>query len=238
MEYVDILYAHLHDYTTPLEEICRAFHEVVEDGQAFYWGTSNWEPEVVLKAIGICDKYKLHRPIGAQNQYNMLVRDDIEIDYTGLFTKYNYGLIAWSPLAGGILTGKYLNGIPEHEVARFNDGSFFFPLELGKKLFYEPLATQNTVKKLQDLSALAESIGSKLTHLAIAWVMKYEHTDSALIGARTVAQLQDSLKALEVLEKLTPELEGKINKIMGTNPSPRMNFLTWTPNSPSRPIAE
>lgn len=113
MDYVDIIYAHLYDYDTPLEEICRAFNEIIEEGSAFYWGTSNWEPEVILKAMGICDKYKLHKPIGAQNQYNMLVRDDVEISYTGLFTKYNYGLIAWSPLAGGILTGKYLKGIPE-----------------------------------------------------------------------------------------------------------------------------
>lgn len=189
MDYVDILYAHMYDYETPLEEICRGFHEVIEEGDAFYWATSNWEAEVVLEALSICEKYKLHKPIGAQNQYNMLVRKDLEIDYESLFTKYNYGLIAWSPIAGGFLTGKYLNGIPQDEVNRLNDPKSVFPLQLLKMLFYDSHATEQTVKKLQDLSALAESLGFKLTHLAIAWVMKYVHCDSALIGARTVAQL-------------------------------------------------
>jgi aryl-alcohol dehydrogenase-like predicted oxidoreductase len=152
-----------------------------------------------LEALSICEKYKLHKPIGAQNQYNMLVRKDLEIDYESLFTKYNYGLIAWSPLAGGFLTGKYLKGIPEDEVNRLNDPKSVFPLELLKMLFYDSHATEATVKKLQDLSALAESLGFKLTHLALAWVMKFVHCDSALIGARTVAQLEDSLRALDLL---------------------------------------
>lgn len=81
MDYVDILYAHIHDFETPLEEICRGFHEVIEEGQAFYWGTSNWEPEVILEALALCEKLNLHKPIGAQNQYNMLVRKLQEIDY-------------------------------------------------------------------------------------------------------------------------------------------------------------
>ena len=142
MDYVDILYAHIHDYETPLEEICRGFHEVIEEGQAFYWATSNWEPEVVYNALAICEKYNLHKPIGAQNQYNMLVRHDLEVEYESLFTKYNYGLVAWSPLAGGFLTGKYLNGIPQEEVNRFNDAGNWFPVEMAKVLFYNKYSTE------------------------------------------------------------------------------------------------
>lgn len=123
-----------------------------------------------------------------------------------MFTKYNYGLVAWSPLAGGFLTGKYLNGIPENELTRFNDTNSAFPVEFMKALFFTPHAAENTVKKLQDLSALAVSLGFKLNHLALAWVINFAHSDSALIGARNLAQLEDSLKALELLEKWTPEL--------------------------------
>ena len=138
----------------------------------------------------------------------MLVRNDLEVDYKKLFTNYHYGLVGWSPLAGGFLTGKYLNGIPKDEVVRANDTTFWFPIELTKMLFYDQHATEKTVEKLKALSAIAEKEGFKLAHLAIAWVLKYEHIDSALIGARTAAQLEDSLRALDFLEKLTPELEG------------------------------
>lgn len=238
MDYVDILYAHVHDYDTPLEEICRGFHEVIEDGLVFYWATSNWEPEVVLEALAICERFNLHKPIGSQNQYNMLVRKLQEVDYDSLSKKYKYGLIAWSPLAGGFLTGKYLNGIPEDQITRMNDPKSAFPLEVMKKLFFSPHATEQTVQKLRDLSALAESLGFNLTHLALAWVMKFDHCDSALIGARNVAQLEDCLKSMDLLEKFTPEVEAKVNKILGTNPTPRTNFTTWTPYKPVRPVAE
>jgi aryl-alcohol dehydrogenase-like predicted oxidoreductase len=106
-----------------------------------------------------------------------------------------------------------------------------------KSLFYTPYAVDKTIKKLQTLSELAESIGFKLIHLALAWVIKYEYASSALIGARTLAQLEESLKAIDLLEKFTPEFEGKVNKILDTTPAARMNFLKWTPNPPSRIVA-
>lgn len=129
----------------------------------------------------------------------MLVRNMHEVEYKTVFSNYKYGLMAWGPLAGGILTGKYLNGIPENEVSRFNDNKFFFPLDVLKTIHYNPFATQKTIKKLQDLSALAESVGFKLTHLALAWVIKFQYTTSALIGARTAAQAQECLKALDMV---------------------------------------
>ena len=129
----------------------------------------------------------------------MLVRNQLEVDYEKLFSKYNFGLVGWSPLAGGFLTGKYLNGIPKDEVVRANDTTFWFPIELTKQLFYNQHATDKTVDKLKALSGIAEKEGFKLTHLAIAWAMKYKHLDSALIGARTAAQLEDSLRSFEML---------------------------------------
>ena len=94
-----------------MEEICRGFHEVIEEGKAFYWATSNWDPEHVYYALAVCERLNLHKPIGTQCQYNMLHRKQHEVEYKSLYQNYNYGLVAWSPLAGGFLTGKYLDGI-------------------------------------------------------------------------------------------------------------------------------
>ena len=168
----------------------------------------------------------------------MLVRAEMEVDYKKLLEDYNYGLVAYSPLAGGFLTGKYNNGIPEDQIVRANDASGWFPLEITKQLFYNQHATDKTVNMLKELTVIAEKHGHKLTHLAIAWAIKYKHLDSALVGARNAAQLEDTLKALEMYEKLTPELEAEINKVLTTNPTPRMNFLIWAPHAPVRPIAK
>ena len=107
-----------------------------------------------------------------------------------------------------------------------------------RTLFFNPHSTENTIQKLRDLSALAESLGFKLTHLAIAWAIKFAYTNSALIGARNVAQLEDSLRALDLLDKLTPELEAKVNKILGTTPATRMDCIAWRPYDPIRPVAK
>lgn len=105
-----------------------------------------------------------------------------------------------------------------------------------KKFGFDPFNTEKTIKKLQQLSALAESVGFKLTHLAIAWVMKFPYANSALIGARTVAQLEDSLKALDLYEKFTPEFEAKVNKILANTPTTRMDCISWRPYAPIRPV--
>ena len=105
---MDVVYAHGHDESTPLEEICRGFHEVVEDGDAFYWGTSNWDADMVMEAFSICEQYNLHKPIGAQNYYNMVNRQEAEQEYRTLFETYHYGLVGYAALMGGLLTGKYI----------------------------------------------------------------------------------------------------------------------------------
>ena len=114
LDYVDVLFCHRPDYETPLEETCRAMHSVIEQGKAFYWGTSEWTADRITKAIEICDKYGLHKPIVEQPQYSMLARQKFENEYRLVFQEYKYGTTIWSPLAGGILSGKYNDGnIPE-----------------------------------------------------------------------------------------------------------------------------
>lgn len=113
MEYVDVIYAHAFDEKTPMEEICRGFNRVIEEGKAFYWATSNWSAENVFEAFEVCDRLDLHRPVADQMQYNLLVRKQLELQYETLFDHHRYGITSWSPLAGGFLTGKYLDNIPE-----------------------------------------------------------------------------------------------------------------------------
>jgi aryl-alcohol dehydrogenase-like predicted oxidoreductase len=147
-------------------------------------------------------------------------------------------MVGWSPLAGGFLTGKYLNGIPEHELNRFTDTKFFFSQDLLKGLYYSPFFVEETINKLKKLDALANNLGFKLTHLALAWAINFGYLSSALIGARTTIQLEDCLRAIELYEKFTPEFEAEVNKILNTTPAPRMNYLKWTPYDPIRPIAK
>lgn len=110
LDYVDIVFAHAFDPVTPMEEVCRGFNHLIEEGKAFYWATSKWSAENVYEAFAVCDRLGLHRPIADQIQYNMLVRKDFEVDFETLFDKHKYGATVWSPLAGGFLTGKYLDG--------------------------------------------------------------------------------------------------------------------------------
>jgi aryl-alcohol dehydrogenase-like predicted oxidoreductase len=156
----------------------------------------------------------------------------------GLFRNYKYGLIGWSALAGGFLTGKHFEGLTEDQVNRFNDKNSPFPLDLMKDLYFDSIATEKNLRSLKELSDLAlKELGCKLGHLALAWAIKYEHLDSALVGARNSAQLEDTLKALDVVEKWTPELEGRINKILNNTPEPRLNAKFWKPYPPTRSVA-
>lgn len=141
LDYVDVAFAHSYDPNTPLEETVRAFHEVIEEGLTFYWGTSNWDADKIYEAIQICEKYNLHKPIAAENQYNMINRAEIEIEYRTLFEKHHYGLIAYAPLLGGYLTGKYLDGAKE---GRLESGAGFFTKELAQYFFFHGMDREKT----------------------------------------------------------------------------------------------
>ena len=186
----------------------------------------------MFNAFRYCEQYNLHKPICAQNQYNLLVRKEMEYDYQKLFQVYGYGLVAWSPLAGGFLTGKHLNGISQEEGNRLTGES----AELYKKFFYTPFDSEKTISSLKALKEYVEKeLEATLVEVALAWCIKYKHTSTALIGARNVAQLDQSLNALKVLPKLTPEVEARINKLIGTSPEARVNFLQWKPYELLRP---
>jgi len=153
LDYVDVIFAHSFDNDTCLEEICRGFNQVIEDGKALYWATSNWTADNVYEAFAVCDRLRLHRPIADQCQYNMLVRKDMEVDFETLFDKHKYGTTVWSPLAGGFLTGKYLDGIPAGSRL---DNPKWLSADLMKKFFYEPHNNPKTIAALKELQQVAK----------------------------------------------------------------------------------
>ena len=239
MDYVDVYYAHGYDGNTPILEICQAFHDVIEDGHAFYWATSNWDCDQVFQAFQVCEKYNLHKPVLAQNHYNMLARNEMEGDYWKLFEKYNYGLAAFSVLEGGLLTGKYLKTEEVPEGSRLSKN----PKDLGgassnyvQKMHVSNYDAEDVKKKLAELQVLSEKeLNCSLAQLAIAWVLKFKYTSTAVLGARNIGQLESNIKSMEVVPKLTEEVEARINKILNNPPEARIDHKTFIARKGLRP---
>lgn len=226
LDYVDILFCHRFDHETPLEETVRAMNWVIEKGFAFYWGTSEWPAEKIKEAHGICDRLGLIRPVVEQPQYNMMIREKFEVEYGDLFDKYRMGSTIWSPLCGGILTGKYIDNISAD--SRLSD-------PFMKRFFWDPYMGPNGEKKdqmnekLNNLKKIAEELGTTLPVLALAWAITNKDVSTCMIGASKVSQIEENLKAVEVYKKLTPELLEKIEKILDNTPATSMNWKSWTP---------
>ncbi|KAJ6591417.1 NADP-dependent oxidoreductase domain-containing protein [Mycena sp. CBHHK59/15] len=212
MTYIDVIFAHRCDRTVPMEEIVRAFSYVIEKGWAFYWGTSNWSAAEIEEAYHVATKLNLIAPITEQVQHNMFVRERPEKEYAPLYKKYGYGTTLWSPLAAGMLTGKYNNGIPE--------GSRF-----ATEAMYKDRAAGLTsgegleqINKVKELTKIAESLESTPTALALAWLAKNPNTSTIILGVTSHTQLLQNLEALTVLPKITDEILSKIEEILGNKP--------------------
>ncbi|KAJ7606662.1 NADP-dependent oxidoreductase domain-containing protein [Roridomyces roridus] len=210
MTYVDVIFAHRHDRTVPMEEIVRAFNYVIEKGWAFYWGTSEWSAQEIEEAYHVAAKLNLIPPIAEQLEHNMFHRERGEKEYAPLYKKYGYGTTIWSPLASGILTGKYNDGIPP-------DSRF------GRELFFkgrgEQLASQEKIAKVKELTKIAESLDSTPTALALAWLAKNTNTSTVILGVTSVPQLLQNLEAIKLLPKITDEHLNKIEEILGNKPA-------------------
>jgi voltage-dependent potassium channel beta subunit len=231
LDYVDIIFCHRFDYDTPLEETCRGFNQIINDGKAFYWGTSEWTNEQITAAIEICDKLNLIRPVVEQPQYNMFHRNKFEVEYGNLFGKYKMRSTIWSPLAGGLLTGKYLS----EESAK---GRFATLDEGPKKLlhyyeYFAPEKLERTREIFKGFEEIAKSLGGNITQLALAWVLRNKDVSSAICGFSSVSQVEDNLKALDLLKKFTPEIDEKLEKILNNKPETGLDYKSWKP-LPSR----
>lgn len=200
MDYVDLLFCHRPDPETPIEETVLAMDYLVRNDYAFYWGTSEWAPEQITSAYQIAEKLGCIPPSMEQPKYNLFSRAHLEKDYLHLFEKYHMGTTIWSPLASGILSGKYDHGIPQDS-------------RLAKEAWLIPDDFKQQVEKVKQLSKLAQELGGSTAQLAIAWCLKNPHVSSVITGATKLSQLLDNLGAVDMKERLTPDVMKAINKI-------------------------
>lgn len=209
LEYVDLIFCHRPDPTTPIEETVWAMHNIIEWGKALYWGTSEWSAAEIVAAIEIAEKHHLHKPIMEQPHYNMLARERFEKEYARLFKEYGYGSTTFSPLASGLLTGKYNNGIPA-------DSRGSLP---GYEWLRGSLTDEQRLAKVRALQPLADEVGITLAQMAIAWCLKNPNASTVITGASRLSQMRENMKALDAVEKLTPDLMQRIDEILDNNPN-------------------
>ena len=211
VEYVDLIFAHRPDIHTPIEETVRAFNHVINQGKAFYWGTSEWSAQQIMQAYAIARQEHLIPPLMEQSQYNMFHRDRIEKEYHRLYTEIGLGTTIWSPLASGLLTGKYNQGIPKDSRANLEGYEW-----LRTRFSDEKAKAQ--IEKVIKLASVAEIIGCTTAQLAIAWCLLNPNVSTVITGASKPAQIRDNMKAIEVVAKLTPEVVETIEEILENKP--------------------
>lgn len=211
MDYVDLVFCHRPDPNTPIEETVRAMDQVVRSGKAFYWGTSEWSAAEIIRADGLARQYGLTPPVMEQPQYNMFERQRFEKEYAILFRELGYGTTIWSPLASGLLSGKYNNGIPEGSRATLP----------GYEWLRNSVITPERVEKVKQLVPIANDLGCTMAQLALAWCLKNPNVSTVITGASRPEQVHENMKALDVVPKLTDDVMERIEAVLGNNPNAR-----------------
>ena len=224
LDYVDVVFAHRPDYETPLEETCKAFDWIIEEGYAFYWATSEWPVERITKAIEYCEAHDLHKPIADQCEYSMLVRTNAEEQLRFAYDNYKYGTTIWSPLTGGLLSGKY-NDLVAPEGSRYKSDPVGAGVMWPK--YIKQFGEEGLKTRLQGLAKIAEEVGCTQAQLCLAWVLVNSDISTAIMGASRVSQIESNLEALEIASKWTPELEERVSKLLDNQPETAMDFTVW-----------
>jgi voltage-dependent potassium channel beta subunit len=205
LEYVDLIFCHRPDSTTPIEETVWAMHNIVEWGKAMYWGTSEWAASEIIAAIEIAERHHLHKPVMEQPEYNLFMRRRFEGDYIRLYNEYGYGSTTFSPLASGLLTGKYGSGIPQGSRGTLK----------GYGWLKNQLTDQDKLARVRALEPITRELGCTLSQLSLAWCLKNPFVSTVITGASRVAQVHENMKAVDVAPKLTPEILERMDKIFG-----------------------
>ncbi|MCL4141058.1 UNVERIFIED_CONTAM: hypothetical protein GTU68_009883 [Idotea baltica] len=211
LEYLDLYYCHRPDPETPIIETVRAMNELILRGKVLYWGTSEWSAEELLEAHRLAEQHHLIPPQMEQPQYNMFTRERCEVEYQPLY-KLGLGTTIYSPLASGILTGKYKDGIPAG--SRLGVKGYEWLRDLLQSKDWEA-----NIAKTERLRAIAEDLGGTVAQLALAWCLVNPNISSVITGASRAAQVEENFAALELLEKLTPDVLASIESILGNKPA-------------------
>lgn len=214
LEYVDLIYAHRPDRQTPMEETVRAFNHLINTGKALYWGTSEWNADEIASAWRYADKLGLIGPVMEQPAYSMLTRTKVETEYAHLYRETGLGLTVFSPMKGGVLSGKYKDGIPDD--SRYAQTQLEFVKGHWKRTGREQW--DEWVKQANQLGPIAERLGTKQSTLALAWVLKNPNVSSAITGASSPAQVYENVHAVTVVDLLTPEIMAEIDEIFNNKP--------------------
>ena len=207
-DYLDLYFCHRPDKNTPIEEVVLTMNNLIQQGKILYWGTSEWSGVELMEAHRVAQHYRLIGPSMEQPQYNLFERNKIENDYLEVYKNVGLGTTIWSPLAAGLLTGKYNNGIPEGSRLAIE----------GFDWLKERWIIQDKIEKVQQLQSLANELGCSLPALSIAWCIKNPNVTTAILGATKKEQLIDNLTALKAVELLTSEVISKIEAIMQNKP--------------------
>ncbi len=217
LDYVDLIFCHRPDLHTPIEETVRAMSLVIQQGKALYWGTSEWSGEQIRHAYEIARREHLVPPTMEQPQYNMFVRERVEREYARLYRDVGLGTTIWSPLASGLLTGKYNDGIPAGSRLSLAGYDWLREMVLNEE-------GKRRIEKVKRLAPLASELGCTLAQLAIAWCLKNPNVSTVITGASRPGQVTENMKSLEVAARLTPEVMEKIEGVLRNKPEPEKDW--------------
>jgi voltage-dependent potassium channel beta subunit len=201
LDFVDLVYCHRPDPHTPLEETVWAMHDMIERGKALYWGTSEWSAADIMGAWQIAERHHLRKPVVEQPEYNLFHRERVEVEYARLYDEIGLGLTTWSPLASGLLTGKYRDGVPKDSRGAIPRMAFLL----------KDLTDKKKNDALGALDAIAKELGCSLAQLALAWCARNPRVSTVITGASKVAQVQENMKAAAVIPKLTQPVLDRID---------------------------
>jgi voltage-dependent potassium channel beta subunit len=205
LDFVDVVYCHRADPDTPMEETVWAMSEMVTQGKALYWGTSEWSADEIRHAIDLAERHHLHKPVTEQSQYNLLERDKVEREYARLYDETGYGNTIWSPLASGLLTGKYKDGIPGDSRAALS----------GYDWLAERMNDQEAIERIERLRPIADRLGCSMAQLALAWCTKHPMVSTVITGASRASQVVENFAALDVIPLITDDVQDEIEHAIG-----------------------
>jgi voltage-dependent potassium channel beta subunit len=205
LDYIDLFYCHRDDASTPVEEIVWAMHNIIERGKALYWGTSEWEAVRILEALEFAERHHLHKPVMEQPVYNLLERHRFASEYEPVYRDHGYGSTTWSPLASGLLTGKYNDGIPQGSRGALPTYEWL----------KESLTDAEKLAKVAALEPIATQMGASLATFSLAWCLQNPDVSTVITGASRVEQVHENMKAIEFIDAFTPEVMEEIDRVLG-----------------------
>lgn len=211
LEYLDLYFCHRPDRETPIEETVRAMHDLIRQGKVVYWGTSKWSAQQIMEAYSVARQFNLTPPTMEQPEYNMFRREEVEVEYARLYQEIGLGTTIFSPLASGLLTGKYNQGIPQDSRANLDGFDWLRRRFTGEK-------AKSQIAKIEELALIAGQLGTSLAQLALAWCLKNRNVNSVITGASRVEQVVDNMGALDVVDLLSDDIMARIESILVNKP--------------------